>query len=254
MTVTGGMRKNWFLSGVFLITFSSLIFQILQTRIMSVVQWYSMAFLAISVAMLGMTVGAVWVYLRRERFESAQLPVTLSNYALLAALAMPASMILQFCLITAPAISLTTVVSWSLLLALMAVPYFFVGVVVSLALTRSPFPTGQVYGVDLIGAALGCIAVLVLLNLLDGPSAVFVAGAIRADDAGNAAVGSWGDAILRQVSHGRAGLTILPDRRGRLGLCRVADVSSPAAVKLARNYVIEFVVNGFLRTSAEAKI
>jgi hypothetical protein len=178
MTFTGGLRKNWFLSGVFLITFSSLLFQILQTRIMSVVQWYSMAFLAISVAMLGMTVGAVWVYLRRERFQSEQLPVTLSNYALLAALAMPASMILQFCLITAPAISLTTVISWTLLLALMAVPYFFVGVVVSLALTRSPFPTGQVYGVDLIGAALGCIAVLVLLNLLDGPSAVIVAGAI----------------------------------------------------------------------------
>jgi hypothetical protein len=180
MTFTSGMRKTPYLSGVFLITFSSLLFQILQTRIMSVVQWYSMVFLAISVAMLGMTVGAVWVYLRRERFQSAQLPVILSNYALLAALAMPASMILQFCLITAPAISLTTVISWSLLLALMAVPYIFVGVVVSLALTRSPFPTGQVYGVDLFGAALGCVAVLGLLNVLDGPSAVIVAGAISA--------------------------------------------------------------------------
>jgi membrane-associated HD superfamily phosphohydrolase len=178
MAQTSSVGKLPFLSGVFLISFSSLLFQILQTRIMSVVQWYSMAFLAICVAMLGMTVGAVWVYLQRERFQPELLPVTLSNFALLTAVAMPASMILQFCLITSPTISLTTVVSWVLLLTLMAVPYIFAGIVVSLALTRGPFSTGQVYGVDLLGAALGCVAVLALLNYLDAPSAVIVAGGL----------------------------------------------------------------------------
>ena len=178
MALTSNVRKIPFFFGVFFITFSSLLFQILQTRIMSVVQWYSMAFLAICVAMLGMTVGAVWVYLQRERFQAAPLPMTLTNYALLTAVAMPASMILQFCLITSPTISLTTVISWVLLLTLMAVPYIFAGIVVSLALTRSPFPTGQVYGVDLLGAALGCVAVLALLDFLDAPSAVIVAGAL----------------------------------------------------------------------------
>ncbi len=178
MATTSNVRKIPFLSGVFFITFSSLLFQILQTRIMSVVQWYSMAFLAICVAMLGMTVGAVWVYLQRERFQPALLPATLSNFALLTAVAMPASMILQFCLITSPTLSLTTVVSWVLLLTLMAIPYIFAGVVVSLALTRSPFPAGQVYGVDLLGAALGCVAVLALLDFLDAPSAVIAAGSL----------------------------------------------------------------------------
>lgn len=178
MTPAGGLRKAPFLLGVFLISFSSLLFQILQTRILSVMAWYYMAFFAISVAMLGMTVGAVWVYLWRDRFKPADLPVTLSNFAVLAALAMPASEVVQFCLITSPTLSITTIVSWTLLLAVMAVPYVFAGVVVSLALTRSPFPTGQVYGVDLLGAALGCVAVLVLLNVLDGPTAVIVAGVI----------------------------------------------------------------------------
>jgi hypothetical protein len=140
--------------------------------------WYHLAFLAISVAMLGMTVGAVWVYLWRERFEAAPLPVTLSNFALLTAVALPASIVLQFCLITSVAPTLTTLISWSLLLIAMAAPYVFSGVVVSLALTRSPFPTGQVYGVDLLGAALGCVAVIALLNILDGPTAVIVAGVI----------------------------------------------------------------------------
>jgi hypothetical protein len=178
MTSASGLRKAPFLSGVFLLTFSSLLFQILQTRIMSVISWYYLAFFAISVAMLGMTVGAVWVYLWRERFKPEQLPVTLSNFALLTALAMPASMIVQFCLITSPALTLTTIVAWSLMLIAMALPYVFGGVVVSLALTRSPFPTGQVYGVDLLGAALGCLAVLALLNFLDGPTAVIAAGVI----------------------------------------------------------------------------
>ena len=60
--------RRWFLLGVFLITFSVLVFQIVQTRILSVIAWYYLAFFAISVAMLGMTIGAVWVYLRREQF------------------------------------------------------------------------------------------------------------------------------------------------------------------------------------------
>ena len=174
------MRKSYFLLGVFLITFSLLIFQITQTRILSVIAWYYLAFFAISVAMLGMTVGAVWVYLRDEQFTPDRLPVILSDFAFATAVAMPASVMVQFCLITTVALSLTTIISWALLLAVMAVPYVFSGVVVSLALTRSPFPTGQVYGVDLIGAALGCIAVLFILNFLDGPTTIVVCGLVSA--------------------------------------------------------------------------
>src|SRR6476646_6761981 len=157
---SGSIRRLPFLSGVFLITFSLLIFQIVQTRILSVITWYYLAFFAISVAMLGMTVGAVWVYLWHERFQRTPLVITLSNFALATALAMPGSVMMQFCLVTAVSLSLTTVISWSLLLIAMAVPYVFSGVVVSMALTRSPFPTGLVYGVDLLGAALGCVAVV----------------------------------------------------------------------------------------------
>jgi hypothetical protein len=172
------MRKGPFLSGVFLLTYSLLTFQIIQTRILSVIAWYYLAFFAISVAMLGMTVGAVWVYLQRDRLTLTPLPVTLTKFALAAAVAMPASIMVQFCLITTLSLSLTTVISWSLLLIAMAIPYVFSGIVVSLALTRSPFPTGQVYGVDLMGAALGCMGVIVLLNVLDGPTAGIASGAV----------------------------------------------------------------------------
>lgn len=178
MSASQNVRRAPFLTGVFLITFSVLLFQILQTRILSVIAWYYLAFFAISVAMLGMTVGAVWVYLRQERFEAKPLPVTLSRFTLLTAISMPASMIVQFCLITLVGTSLITVASWTLLLMAMAIPYVFSGVVVSLALTRSPFPRGQVYGVDLLGAATGCFAVIGLLNVLNGPTAVMAAGVV----------------------------------------------------------------------------
>src|SRR3954447_23561421 len=54
----------------------------------------------------------------------------------------------------------------------MALPFFFSGVVVSLALTRSPYPVGRVYGVDLVGAAVGCLGVMLVLNVVDGSTAV----------------------------------------------------------------------------------
>ena len=62
------MRPIFFYTGVFLISSSTLMLEIIQTRILSVVVWYHLAFLVISLAMFGLTAGAVWVYLRRVRF------------------------------------------------------------------------------------------------------------------------------------------------------------------------------------------
>ena len=99
------IKKPAFLAGVFLTTFSVLVFQIVQTRILSVIAWYYLAFFAISVAMLGMTIGAVWVYLRRDRFLPDRLASDLSRYALATAVSIPASMMVQFSLITTLALS-----------------------------------------------------------------------------------------------------------------------------------------------------
>src|SRR4029078_1176086 len=93
-----GPRRGPFLLGVFLIAFAVLLFQVAQTRILSVVSWYYLAFLAICVAMLGMTAGAVWVYARRARLATNVLSTLLSDSALMTAVAMPASLLVQFSL------------------------------------------------------------------------------------------------------------------------------------------------------------
>jgi hypothetical protein len=172
--------RRRFLLGVFFITCAILVFQITQTRILSVVAWYYLAFFAISVAMLGMTIGAVWVYLKRREFTPERLSIAVSDAALIAAVAMPASLVVQFCLITKLLPTVASAAAWSLLMAAMTVPYIFAGIAVTLALTRSPFPVSQVYGVDMLGAATGCVATVAILNFLDGPSTVVLAGLLAA--------------------------------------------------------------------------
>jgi hypothetical protein len=173
-------RRRSFLLGVFFITCAILVFQITQTRILSVVAWYYLAFFAISVAMLGMTIGAVWVYLKRREFAPERLSVAVSDAALMAAIAIPASLVVQFCLITKLLPTVASAAAWSLLMAAMTMPYIFAGIAVTLALTRSPFPVSQVYGVDLLGAATGCLATVAILHFLDGPSAIVLAGLLAA--------------------------------------------------------------------------
>src|SRR5262245_28655988 len=139
------LRRAQFFGGVFFISFAVLVFQIVQTRILSVVAWYYVALFAISVAMLGMTAGAVWVYLRRDRVSPDNCATWLSDTSLLTAVSMPASVAVQFSLITSLVPTITSLLTTAVLMSVMAAPYFFAGITVSLALTRSPFPVGQVY-------------------------------------------------------------------------------------------------------------
>lgn len=180
MIASARAPQSRFYGGLFLVTASTLMLQVIQTRILSVIAWYHLAFFAISMAMFGLTAGAVWVYLRRDRFTAATLSHDLATAA--AAFGVTTALCLAAQLTLAPSLtfSVTAIVVWAELAAILAVPFFFSGIVVSLALTRSPYPIGRVYGVDLLGAAAGCLGVLLLISHTDGPSAVLWVGAIAA--------------------------------------------------------------------------
>src|SRR5580700_8646037 len=70
-------------AGVLLVSLSTLAFEILLTRIFSVTIWNHLAFVAVSVAMFGMTVGAVCVYLCDSLFAVNRTQLMLSISALL---------------------------------------------------------------------------------------------------------------------------------------------------------------------------
>src|SRR5215204_4172714 len=69
-------------AGLFLVTLATLTYQLLLTRVFSVTMYYHFAFVAISVTMFGMSVGAVIVYLRRDVFTDERLSHHLASGAL----------------------------------------------------------------------------------------------------------------------------------------------------------------------------
>ena len=90
------IKRPWlFYCGVFLTTLSTLVHQVVTTRIFSVITWYHLAFLAISLAMLGMTAAGLYVYFSgtpedaEEAAEDAQ--KMLVRHACLLAVSLPAS-------------------------------------------------------------------------------------------------------------------------------------------------------------------
>ncbi|MEA2914665.1 MAG: hypothetical protein QOJ15_6746, partial [Bradyrhizobium sp.] len=126
-------QRAWFYLALGLVTAATLMLQIIETRIISVISWYHLAFFIISIAMFGLTAGAVFVYLRRARFRPKELSVDLTVATLAFALTTDLAILVQLTLVTGASPSLTAFVAWTQFALCLAVPFFFSGVVVSLA-------------------------------------------------------------------------------------------------------------------------
>lgn len=181
MEVVSGSGRRWFYTGVFLTCMCGLMLQIMETRILSVIGYYHLAFFAIGVAMLGMTAGALAVFYKAQpEYPPERLYGLMSK--IMAAFAW--SVLLSLVLLLNVSIgasfqpTLTFVMGWAVALLVLLPPYFLLGAAVSLALTRSAQKVSLVYGVDLVGAAVGCLITLVLLTLTDTYTAVLLVGAI----------------------------------------------------------------------------
>jgi len=175
-----GQRSAWFLAGLFLTTVATLVLELLNTRLLSVLTWYHLSFFAVSTAMFGMSAGAVRVYLGGAAFEGEAAPGALARYGTLFALSIPLSHIVNLCLPIQVELSGTGVAGLVLATLTIAVPFYLSGIVVAVALTRIPGPSGAIYAVDLIGAALGSLLIAPLLEYFDISSAALVCGAIAA--------------------------------------------------------------------------
>ena len=72
---------------------------------------------------------------------------------------------------------------WAIVLtyAVIAAPFVLSGILVALTLTRFPRDVGRLYAFDLVGAALGCVLLVWLLDITDGPTAVLAIAALASD-------------------------------------------------------------------------
>ena len=153
---------------VSLMSFAALLLELGLTRLFSVVLFYHFAFLAISIALLGLGAGAVFACLRREwlsRWSTAQLGVALCTASAIVTIGG-----LEVVVHTAVSLSLTWPNFWRLTIVYLvsAIPFFLTGLLFSIVFARHSEHVTQLYGADLLGGALACLALVPLLNVIGG--------------------------------------------------------------------------------------
>ena len=176
------MQARWgFYFGLALVTLVTLALEVISARLFSVISWYHLSFFAVSVAMLGMTAGAVYVYLRPRGFADDRVPGQLVFYSLLLAISLPICHLVVIRFRPGDQVrvqDLSAFVQLVLMTGTAAAPFFFSGVVVAVSLTRVALPIGRIYFFDLLGAGAGCLAAIILLQAVDPSSGAFLLGAM----------------------------------------------------------------------------
>jgi hypothetical protein len=243
MVKTADTHPLWFLVGVFLTCMCGLMLQIIETRVLSVMVNYTLAFFTIAVAMLGMTAGALLVFYRFETtYSPARLSGTMARVMSYFAWSVLGSFgaLLNLAVIPTFEPTLSFVASWTLTLLVLLPPYVLLGVAVTLALTRSAQRISLVYGVDLVGAASGCLVTLALLTVIDTYDATLVVGAIGAIAASTFSAAGRVGAVRAQAA-GRKGTPSLLIRPGlALGvLVLVAAVNALSGTRGLRPTVLK---------------
>jgi spermidine synthase len=200
---------RWIATGLALATCATLLLELVATRIFSVVLIYHFAFMAICLALFGVGLAGVVVYLWPARFNRASLSATTGWMALLFALSIVGALVAFHVIVNRATdwpLPFSSVMS---IFLVMAVPFFFSGMAVAIPISRCPERIGWLYGADLVGAAIGTILVVPLLHLLGGPQSVVAAAVLACAAAVCFAVAAGGRRQKIVSAVGLLGLTTL---------------------------------------------
>jgi spermidine synthase len=171
------------LAGLGLTSFAALLLELALTRLFSVVLFYHFAFLAISIALLGLGAGGVFAYLLKRRLESV------STRSLTARLCLANSVLILLVLEIVLHVPVELTVTGKNFLHLTALyltaalPFFLTGLLFSVVFARETWRVSRLYGADLCGGALACLAVVPLLNWIGGPNTILAAAVVMAASA-----------------------------------------------------------------------
>jgi spermidine synthase len=155
-----------------LISCASLLLELALTRLFSVVLFYHFAFLAISVALLGLGAGGVFAHTFRRMLSRRSIEQLGS--ALLCANAIAIFGVLEVVLHSAVSLNLElrNFEKLTVIYLVAAVPFFVTGLLFSIVFARETAQVSRLYGFDLLGGAAACILLVPILNLFGGPNAV----------------------------------------------------------------------------------
>jgi hypothetical protein len=193
------------LVGIALSSFSALLLELGLTRLFSVVLFYHFAFLAISIALLGLGAGGVFAYLGKRRLLQFETRSLVSG--LCSANAVTIAIVLEIVLHVPVSLELTreNFLRLTAMYLCAAVPFFITGLEFSVVFARESAHIPRLYGADLTGGALACLGIVPLLNWLGGPNTILFAAVVSAAAAAIWATGS----IARKLTGGLAAVLLL---------------------------------------------
>jgi len=192
------------LSGLALTSFAALLLELALTRLFSVVLFYHFAFLAISIALLGLGAGGVFAYLLKSRLSGVETRTLASRLCLANSVAVVVVLEIVLHIPVALDVSVKNFLRLTVLYLVAAIPFFLTGLLFSVVFAREASRIPRLYGADLCGGALACLAIVPLLNWLGGPNAILVAAAASA-----IAAVLWADAPSPRRNGALAALALL---------------------------------------------
>lgn len=170
--------------GVALVSFAALLLELSLTRLFSVVLFYHFAFLAISIALLGLGAGGVFAFVRRAWLSRRSTSVVATASCLLGSvLAVLALYVVLHSQITLD-LSRANFLKVMLLYVCCAGPFFCCGILLSVVFARSSSSIPRLYGADLAGGAVACLLTVPALNWFGAPNAILCAALVLAITAG----------------------------------------------------------------------
>ncbi len=168
-------RKPLF-GGIFFLCLSLLMYEIILTRIFSVLLWYHFAFLVISVALFGNGVSALFLYILKKYFPPERLNKDLQIISFFIPVTMIVSLYILLKMDMKPELSFKIFskdfYNLSFVFILSALPFLFGGMCISLALYHSSKNIHRLYFYDLFGAGLGCFLTVPILSIFGGPGGI----------------------------------------------------------------------------------
>lgn len=155
------------LLSVFILSAAALAYEVLLIRLFSIIHWHHFAFMVISIALLGYGVSGSLITVFQRRLLDNYDSVFIGNILLFGLSSISCFIIVQHLPFNTLEI-LWDSSQWQRLLLsylLLTLPFFFVANALALTLMRYHQHIPQVYGIDLIGAGLGAVLVMVLLQM-----------------------------------------------------------------------------------------
>lgn len=165
--------------GIFLLSMSLLIFELTLIRVYSAILFYHFAFMAISVAMLGLAAGALTVHFYPHKFTRENAETWSGRWSTAFGISIFISLWIVFRIPVNAYLSPDMIAGKLIAIYfLSAVPFYFAGIVITALFSSYPEHAGTLYAWDLIGAGVGAVIILPLINIAGGETVGLVVAAL----------------------------------------------------------------------------